>query len=533
MAGPKEAADQVFSVFKGLGASQKVIGFVVVAIALGVLLSLTMIGGKMDYKVLFSGLSQEDGAEVVQWLKEQRTPYKLSEDGRAIMVPSGQVYETRLNLAGAGLPRGGGVGFEIFDKTSLGTTDFVHRLNYQRALQGELARTIRQFHQIEEARVHIATPKESVFVEDEKPSTASVSVKLRGRDKLSSHQIQSIVNLVASAVPGLSTDNVTLVDTSGRLLYRKQGDQDPILSGSQLEYQFKIEDTLRRKIETMLEEIVGVNHARARVAAEIEFTRVDVTEENFDPETQVVRSEQLLTEEDLRGGRTPEGIPGVKGDLASFAEAGDMAAQGNSYKRNNVTRNYEVSRQTRHVQEASGVINRLSVAVMVDGTYEKAVDKDGNTSLEYKPRSPEEMQYFEKLVRNIIGYSDERGDQVEIASMEFALSSLPAPEPDVVQKWREVFEWLAMPIVYLLIAVGFLLFVIKPFFRLLATKQVEGRRRSEVVERAAELGVRPEEEEDLSLAPKHLTDQERIFRLAQSDPDRAADLIRRWLREEG
>lgn len=530
MADPKGATNQLFSVFKGLGASQKIIGVVVIVIALGGLLSLTMMGGSMDYKVLFSGLSQEDASDVVDWLKEQRTPYKLSEDGRAILVPASQVYETRLNLAGAGLPHGGGVGFEIFDKTSLGTTDFVHRLNYQRALQGELSRTIRQFHQVMEARVHLATPKESIFVEDEKPPTASISVKLRGRDKLSTHQIQSIVNLVASAVPGLTTENVTLVDTSGRLLYRKQGDQDPILSGTQLEYQFKIENTLRQKIETMLEEIVGVNHARARVTAEIEYTRVDVTEENFDPEAQVVRSEQLLTEEDLSGGQKAEGIPGVKGDLASFAEAGDTASQGNSFKRNNVTRNYEISRQTRHVQESSGNINRLSVAVMVDGTYEKLVDKEGNTSLKYNARTPEEMQHFEKLVKNAIGYSDERGDQVEVISMEFALSSLQEPESDALDKWRGVLEWLAMPFVYLLMAIGFMVFVIKPFFRLLATKQVESRRMAQMAERARSEGGA--EEEDLSLAPKNLTDQERIYRLAQSDPDRAADLIRRWLREE-
>ncbi len=536
MAGPKEILAQFVSVVRGLTLAQKLMGLAVITVVVGGLIALTTVGGEAtgDYKVLFSGLTQDDAAEVVSRLKEQRIPYKLSESGGAIMVPASQVYEVRLNMAGQGLPRGGGVGFEIFDHTSLGTTDFVQRLNYQRALQGELARTIREFQQVQEARVHIATPKESVFVEDEKPVTASISVKLRGREQLSQLQVQSIVNLVACAVPGLTPENITLVDTAGRLLYRKRADQGSVLSGDQLEYQFKVEDTMRKKVESMLEEVVGPNRVRASVTADIDFDRKDVTEENFDPEGQVVRSEQTMTEEDQRGGPSPQGIPGAKGELATFAQSGEGAGQGSAYKRNNTTRNYEITHQTKHVQDMGGTVKRLSVAVMVDGTYDKSVDKEKGTALKYKPRSPEEMQYFEKLVKNAVGFNADRGDQVEVASMAFALSSVPEPEAAPLEKWREIMEWLAMPLVYLLIAVGVLLFVVKPFFRILATKQLEGRRgagegRAEGGHFVA--GVSTSEEEDLSLAPKGLTDQERIYRLAQSDPDRAADLVRRWLRE--
>lgn len=534
MAGPKDILAQLVSVVGGLTLVQKLTGLVVIAVVVGGLVTMNTVGEVTDYKVLFSGMTQEDAAEVVTRLKEQRIPYKISEDGNAIMVPAGQVYEVRLTMAGQGLPRGGGVGFEIFDQTNLGTTDFVHRLNYQRALQGELARTIRQFQQVQEARVHIATPKESVFVEDEKPATASISVKLRGREQLSQLQVQSIVNLVACAVPGLTPENITLVDTVGRLLYRKSGDQAGVLSGNQLEYQFKVEDTLRKKVESMLEEVVGVSRVRASVTADIDFNRKEVTEENFDPEAQVVRSEQTLTEEDQRGGPSPQGVPGAKGELATFAESGEGAGQGSAYKRSNMTRNYEISRQTRHIQEMGGTVKRLSVAVMVDGTYDKGVDKEKGASLQYKPRSPEEMRYFEKLVRNAIGFSEERGDQVEVASMAFALSAMTEPEAAPLERWREIVEWLAKPLIYLLIAVGVLLFVIKPFFRILTTKQFEGRRTVERVEGGHYVAGGPVgmgEEEDLALSPKGLTDQERIYRLAQSDPDRAADLVRRWLRE--
>lgn len=531
MATPKEIFEQIASIVSGLSIAQKIIGAVVIAVVIGGLVSLSTVDQKADYKVLFSGLTEEDAAEVVTKLQEQRKPYQISANGTAILVPAAEVYETRLALAGDGLPRGGGVGFEIFDETSLGTTDFVQRLNYQRALQGELARTIRNFQQVIEARVHLATPKESVFIEDEKPPTASISVKLRGREKLNQHQIQSIVNLVASAVPGLTTENVTLVDTSGRLLYRQQGDSEGILSGTQLEYQFKIEEKMRQKVETMLEEVVGINRARARVTAEVDFSRMDLTEENFDPEAQVVRSEQVLTETDSSGGVNPQGIPGVKGELATFAEGGEQGAGGKNYQRNNVTRNYEISRQTKHVQETGGAVKRLSVAVMVDGTYEKSVDKEGNTSLKYEPRSPQEMRDFENLVKNAIGFDPERGDTVEVASLPFALSSMQEPPPDAMQKWREMTEWLAMPFMYLLIAVLVILFVIKPFFKLLAAKQIETHRVADMAEHGGMMGAGGEEE-DLSLSPRGLTDQERIYRLAQSDPDRAADLVRRWLREE-
>ncbi|MGV1099438.1 flagellar basal-body MS-ring/collar protein FliF [Thiovibrio sp. JS02] len=533
MATPKEILEQIVSIVKGLSVTQKIIGAVVILVVVGGLLSLTMVGQAPSYKVLFSGLAEEDAAEVVAKLKDQRSPYQISDNGSTILVPAEQVYEIRLALAGEGLPRGGGVGFEIFNENSLGTTDFVQRLNYQRALQGELARTIRNFQQVVEARVHIATPKESVFIEDEKPPTASISVKLRGREKLTPHQIQSIVNLVASAVPGLSTDNITLVDTSGRLLFRKQAEGEGVLTGNQLEHQMKIEDTLRQKVETMLEEVVGVNKARARVTADIDYSRVELTEENFDPEAQVVRSEQLLTENDQRSGATPEGIPGVKGELATFAEPGAEGATGGGYNRQNVTRNYEISKQVKHVQEKGGSVKKLSVAVMVDGTYEKSVDKDGNTSLKYQPRSAEEMRYFDKLVKNAIGYDEERGDQVEVASLPFALSAMQEEQPDVMEKWRAMTEWLAMPVISLLIALLVILFVVKPFLKILAAKQIETQRVAAMAEHGGHLpGVGGEEDEDLALTPRGLTDQERIFRLAQSDPDRAADLVRRWLREE-
>ncbi len=530
MAPVKDIFKQAVSVIKNLSLPQKIIAGVLVAGVLGGLIFLSTLGGKTDYNVLFSGLSAEDAASIIAKLKEQRIEYQLSESGSAVLVPAANVYETRLNLAAEGLPRGGGVGFEIFDQTNLGTTDFVQRLNYQRAVQGELARTIKQFKQVRDARVHIATPKESVFVEDTKPPSASVSLTMAGQEKLAKEQIMAIVNLVASAVPGLTSENITIVDTQGRLLFRKEGDDASMLSATQLEYQLKVESALRKKVESLLEEVVGVNKALARVTVDMDFNKVDVTEENFDPDGQVTRSEQLLLEQQ-GGEKAAAGIPGVKGELATFTDTAAAGGKTEGPYRKNITRNYEISRKTRHVQESVGAIKRLSVAVMVDGVYEESKDKDGKKTLVYKPRKPEELDHFVKMTQNAIGFDPDRGDKVEVVGMPFYLSSIVEPEPDPLEKWRSLFEHLAVPFVLMLVAVAFIMFVIRPFLRLLSNQQLDAQRKAEL---AAHAGLRKgtEEQEDLSLQPLGMTDKERMYKLAQSDPERAADLVRRWLREE-
>lgn len=529
MASPTEIFNQILAIIKRLTLTQQIVAAGIIVLLLGGLFTLVFMGGKQNNSVLFSGLTPEDASAVVTKLKEQNVPYQLAEGGTVILVPSGQVYDMRLSMAGQGLPRGGGVGFELFDKSSLGTTDFVQRLNYQRAIQGELARTIRQFSQVKDARVHIATPKESVFIEDTKPPSASVSLTMVGREKLAGNEIQAIVNLVASAIAGLSSENITVVDTAGHLLYRKEGDEDSLLSATQLEYQMKIEKTLRLKVQSMLEEVVGFDRASARVTADIDFSQEEMTEENYDPDGQVIRSEQLLTEQD-GGGESAGGIPGVKGQLATFTEAGGEGGGAAGLRRNNVVRNYEITRTTRRVQGASGGVKRLSVAVMVDGTYDQVEGKDGEMTRTYVPRSPEEIAWFMKMTKNAIGYDEERGDQVEVVSMPFHISSIVEPKPDKMEKWSALIEKVAMPLILLIVAGTFLLFIVKPVVRLISEQKFLSEAEGPVGELAG--GAVMDEEEDLSLKPRAMTDKERIYKLAQSDPERAADLVRRWLREE-
>ncbi len=528
MAGVKDVVDQVKTIVASLSLGQKAIaGGVVGAVLIG-MLSLSLMSSKPELKVLYANLSSGDASQIVAKLKEQRIPYELAENGTAIMVSGGVVYETRLAMAGDGLPRGGGVGFEIFDKTNLGTTDFVQRLNYQRALQGELARTISTFEKIKAARVHVAQPKDSVFVEDSKPPTASISVTLAGRGKLSKDEIRAIINLVGSAITGLEEENITLVDTAGHLLFRKDSDEDSMLSATQLEYQHKVETTMRRKLETMFEEVVGINKVIARVSADVDFDHVDVSEEAYDPEVQIVRSEQILAEND-GAGADQQGIPGVKGQLATFTEAGAGGDGTGGFSRRNITKNYEISRTTTRTKQAVGNIRKLSVAIMVDGNY-KDVDKDGAVSKEYEPRTEEELAVFLTMARNAVGYDLDRGDQVEVKSMPFYLSRYMEPKPDAFEKYKGLISQLAFPFVLLLVAIGFVMFVVKPFFRLMTKQQLDAHLAAEQAER--ELHGEVVVDEDYALTPLGVSDKEHIYKLAQSDPDRAADLVRRWLREE-
>jgi flagellar M-ring protein FliF len=528
MAGFKDIVEQVKVITQSLSFVQKIIAGSVIAVVLLGMLSLTLMSGSPEMKVLYANLSSDDASSIVARLKEQRIPYELTANGTAIMVDGGNVLETRLSLAGDGLPRGGGVGFEIFDKTNLGTTDFVQRLNYQRALQGELARTISSFEKVRSARVHVAQPKESVFVEEAKPPTASISVTLNGRGALSKNEIKAIINLVGSAVTGLTEENITLVDTAGHLLFRKEGDSDSLMSATQLEYQRKIETSMRRKLETMFEEVVGINKVIARVSADVDFNHVDISEEAYDPEVQIVRSEQILAEND-GAGAPQEGIPGVKGQLATFTGSGGAGEETAGFSRRNVTKNYEISRTTTRTQKAVGVVRKLSVAIMVDGNY-KDTEKDGVVSKEYVPRSEEEIAAFLVMARNAVGVDIDRGDTVEVKSMPFYLSQYMEPKEDVFAKYKGLVSQLALPLVLLMVAAGFVMFVVKPFFRLMSQQQVAAQRAAEQAEH--ELNREDVEDEDFSLTPLGMSDKERIYKLAQSDPDRAADLVRRWLREE-
>lgn len=371
-----------------------------------------------EYQTLYTQLSDEDAGSVIERLREKRVPYKV--DGGTISVPADSVYETRMELAGEGLPQGGGVGFEIFDKTSFGVTDFVQKVNYKRALQGELARTVAQIKEIESARVHLALPEKGVFLDDQKKARASVIVKLKPGKELGRGQVSSIVHLVANSTDNLRPEDVAVVDTAGRMWTREPGDEALMLSGSQLEYKRSIERDLEQRLQSMLEKAVGVDKVVARVAAEIDTRHIETTEERFDPDSQVVRSEHRNKEKSI-GATVPVGIPGVLSNLpetALDAAQAAAAAPAQTHRQDELI-NYEISKVTSRVVEPIGSLERLAVSVLVDGTYQAVKDPEGNETSVYSPRTDEELSKFTEMVKAAVGYEESRGDTVIVVSTPF------------------------------------------------------------------------------------------------------------------
>jgi flagellar M-ring protein FliF len=517
------------------------------SIALVLILSLIGFGSliywnsKPEYQVLFSNLSTEDAGEMVNKLKEKKIPFQLASNGTSILVARDQVYDTRLALAAEGLPKGGGVGFEVFDRSNLGATDFVQKLNYQRALQGELSRTIRQIKEVEQARVHIVTPKESLFLEDQKKPSASVLIKTRSGMKLDAGQVEGIVHLVASAIEGLDSGNITVVDTSGKILFKRN--ESTLLgqmSTHQLEYQRNIEENLKKKAQGMLEEVLGFNKAIARVSADIDFQQVDITEERYDPNS-VVRSEQKNSEKSsmisnarAASGGKPENLPALKAPEEKGKAAPEPKArtaesiplQSNQSERQNEVRNYEISRVNKRIKSPVGSVKKISAAVIVDGTYKEVADAKGKKGREYQARSPEEMKSIEAMVKKAIGYDEARGDQVEVINMPFTWSVAEEESKAVAGEWWKEYILISYkPLVSLILAVLFILFVVRPLVRRRASLPQEG------TAYLPKPSLQPALPSDTSQQPKSLDLKTQTVQLIQENPSKAVGIIKEWINE--
>ena len=420
------------------------------------------------YRPLFTNLAEQDASAIVEALRAEKVPFRLEDGGRAILVPAERLYELRLALASRGLPEGGGVGFELFDRQTLGQTDFLQRLNYQRALQGELARTISRLGGVESARVHLALPDRSLFVGEDRRPSASVVVKLAPGRALSAAQVDGIVHLVAASVEGLAADGVTVVGEGGRMLTTdRRGGETLGDSSRALEMQASIERQLAERVESMLAAVVGREKAIARVAATLDLARVERTEETYDPERTALRTQRTTREQERR----------------------------------DESQSYEVSKVVSHTVAPAGVVKQLSVAVLIDGTYTGA-----GAARKFTPRPAEELARLKELVKNAVGFSEARGDRIEITSVPF--QSEPAAAGEGVLAALDT--WLPALLMRLL-AVGLvaagLFYVVRP----LVLGRSEGR------------AALPQ------AAAAQLT-QENLA-LTQQNPERAAQLVREWLRE--
>ncbi|WP_456433507.1 flagellar basal-body MS-ring/collar protein FliF [Thermosulfuriphilus sp.] len=519
---PKQAFEQLKNLYQSLDRRQKLLGAALLLVTIGGLVALIFLNTQPEYRVLYKGLTQEDAAEIVSWLQKEKVPYRLVDGGATIKVPADRVYEVRLALARSGLPRGGGPGFELFDRTSLGTTEFVQHLNYQRALQGELARTISELEAVEEARVHLATPKESLFIEEQKEPTAAVVLKLKRGASLSRQEVKGIVHLVSHAVPGLKPENITVVDSSGKVLYQAEDPQEQ-LTQKQVAYQKTLENYYRQKIETMLAEVLGPGRAIARVAVDLDFDKEVFSEEAFDPDAAAIRSEQLTNE--LKTAKEEGGVPGVKGALDKKIEGNlGAASQGIQYQKSTAIKNYEISRVSRHREATPGRIKRLSVAVLIDGTYQEVTAEDGKGKIKkYVPRSPEEMAQFEKIVKGAIGYDPDRGDRVEVVNVPFSMEEERALPP----LWLDVAHRLAKPFLNLVLIVLFFVIVVRPLL-----KSFLRRVEPEPVPAEGPQAIEGEAPEEIETEEPAALPRDLAISIVHSQPERAAILVRKWLAEE-
>ncbi|MCL4536491.1 MAG: flagellar M-ring protein FliF [Nitrospirae bacterium] len=480
-----------------------------------ILLSFALMAGimlwsqRIDYQVLYSNLSQEDAGQVIAKLKEMKIPYNV--EGNIIYVPSNRVYELRLELAAQGIPQGGGVGFEIFDKTQIGVTEFVQRLNYIRAIQGELTRTIRQLSEVEQARVHIAIPEKTIFTEKEDKPTASVVLKLKPGRVLNQGQIGGIVHLVSSSIEGMQPQNVTVIDNMGNLL-SKPSDMDAIADSKHLEYQKSVDKDYEGKLQSMLEGITGRGKAIVRVATKIDFTQVERTEEKFDPDTIAVKSEQRTQEKST--GAPTGGIPGVLSNQPGQQPATTVSSPSSQKQSESI--NYEVSRSVSKIIQPRGDVKSISVAVLVDGTYKKEKGKKV-----YLPRTEDDMKKYKEIIMAAIGYNKERGDQVIVENVPFeaAIEELPPEKIDFIKLAMSLLKYI-IPIIVILLLI---LFVIKPIIETLKAPVI--RRAPEGVPMPTAPMPTPSE-----AAPEEIMKEE-VLEMVKKDSRKAAMILKEWLSE--
>lgn len=406
----------IFDFLKTLGAARLAAMGVVTALLVGFFAFIMMRVAEPNMAPLYTDLSFEDSTQIIKLLESQNVKHEIRNEGAVILAPKPEILRLRMQLAESGLPAGGNVGYEIFDKSeTLGTTSFVQNVNHLRALEGELSRSIRTIRNVRQARVHLVLPKRELFKRDRKPPSASIAVKLHGN--LNTSQIQSIQHLVASAVEGLNPENVTIIDGKGRLLASGRGNDNNYLSARMDERTIQTENRLRNQVEEIISSIVGQGRTRIEVNAEMDFNKITETSDTYDPDGQVVRSTQTRTEQ--ANSQEKEGNDAVTvGNELPGANNNDDNGAGRK-EATNITEelvNYEISRKTTTEIVQGGRIKRLSVAVLVDGTYEKNADGE----LTYKPRTADELDQLATLVRSAVGYDQGRGDKIEVVNMQFA-----------------------------------------------------------------------------------------------------------------
>lgn len=452
---------QLRTIWEQLGVSQKLSVVLATTVVFGGMLALAFWSNRVDYALLYGRLPEGEAAKVIAALDDAKVPYKIGSGGNAILVPSDKVHLMRMQLAGRGLPRGEGVGFEIFDKPNFGISDFVQRANYLRAVQGELERTISQLDEIEGARVMVVQPENRLLMDKDKHPTASVFVRVKGNGMLSSSSVNSIRFLVANSVEGLKPNYVSVVDNRGNSLSENM-EGDPLigLTTSQLAARRNLESYLAKKAEAMLEKVLGPGQAIVRVAAEINLDTVTRTEEKFDPDGAVIRSQTKNDENNDSGPvNNGSGVVGVSMNATAETNAPTTAATSTRTKKTTGTTEYEVSKSTSNTVQTAGGLKRCTAAVTIAAEYEGT-----GTARKVKARSPEDLQRLQRIVESALGVDTTRGDKVTLEEMVFNDKFETEMTQRMDKQQSQEFWWnIARNLIYPLLGVGALYFLWRLF----------------------------------------------------------------------
>ncbi len=459
------AVNNILLLLKSLGATRLAAMGAVAAILIGIFATIILRISAPQLVPLYSELTLEDSAAVISQLESQAVEHEIRDEGSTILVPQDEVFRLRIRLAEQGLPTGGSMGYEIFDKAdTLGSTSFVQNINHLRALEGELTRTIRSIDRIMAVRVHLVMPERQLFQRDRQPPTASIVLKVRGT--LDPSQVRAIQHLVATAVEGLSPQHISIVDEGGRLLASGAGDEgEAFLASSLQERALMAENRLRQQVEEIVNSVVGSGRSRVRVALELDHNRVTETEENFDPESQVVRSTQSKEENSSTLGRQAGVTAGNQ-----LPGGGGQAGDGDKDIANLAEEivNYEISKSVKTEITEAGGVKRLSVAVLVDGIY----TPNSEGELTYEPRAPEELERIAVLVRSAVGFDKSRGDAVEVVNLRFAEApnSLPGVTEDSLFDFTraDIMRFIELGVLFL-IALLITLFAVRPLIKRILT----------------------------------------------------------------
>ncbi|OIQ01531.1 MAG: flagellar M-ring protein FliF [Zetaproteobacteria bacterium CG06_land_8_20_14_3_00_59_53] len=506
-----------------LSQNRKLLLFAASGLMLAGFLSMVLWSAKTPYQTLYAGMDAKSAASVVEYLQKERIPYQLQGEG-TVMVPADQVYAARLKLAGQDIAPGGDSGFELFDKKAeFGISDFAQQVNYQRAMQGELARTIEVLPMVSTARVHIVLARESAFADRKRESSASVMLKLTGSQKMNRENVSAIQNLVAASVPGLDPAAVTIVDAGGNLLSRDE-EQAALGAGQSLqETQSRIEQRLETRITGMLEQVVGEGQAVVRVTAMLNRQMSEQNSKQFNPDGQVVRSQKEASENRSSTDSTAQGVPGTASNTpgANPATAQAAASPKDSASRNESTVNYEISSITEHKVIPSGGITKISVAAIVGGSFATPGD-----AASFQPRSKTELKTLQGLIEKAIGFDEDRGDSVEIQSLPLLdITSTQDEEALSAQENKAFYLELAR---YGLAGLAMLLlafFILRPLARLIGSDPESKKKEAE--EKAANASLQ-------TLSPAafaHLESMQQARHAIQHQPERAGKIVREWVEQ--